>query len=63
MDYGHLQKEYGGQYIAMVKGRIFAHGRTFKAVLEKARAKGIINSPHLSFRFILPEEGICVYIL
>jgi hypothetical protein len=63
MDYSHLQVQYGGQYIATLKGRIIAHGRTFKEVMDRVRSKGKLASPDLSFRFILPQGGICVYCL
>jgi hypothetical protein len=61
MDYSRLQVQYGGQYIATLKGRIIAHGRTFKEVMDLVRSKGKPASPDLSFRFILPQGGICVY--
>jgi Zn-finger domain-containing protein len=61
MDYSHLQMQYGGQYIATIRGRIIAHGKTFKAVMNRVKSMGKITSPELSFRFILPRGGICVY--
>jgi hypothetical protein len=61
MDYANLQTRFGGQYIATLRGRIIAHGKTFKEVTDRVRSKGQLASPDLSFRFILPQGGICVY--
>jgi hypothetical protein len=61
MRYSALQKKYGGQYVAYLKNRIVANGRTFGAVFKKVMAKGYLPDPDLSFRYIHPEDGICVY--
>jgi len=58
MEHANLQTRYGGQYIATLRGRIIAHGRTFKEVMDRVRSKGKLASPDLSFRFIFPRNWI-----
>ena len=63
MEYAQLQKEYGGEFIAILKNKIIAHGKTFKDIFEKVKDKNQLENEELSFRFIQPKEGICVYYL
>jgi hypothetical protein len=63
MEYAQLQKEYGGEFIATLKNKIIAHGKTFKDTLEQVKRLNQLQNEDLSFRFIQPKEGICVYYL
>lgn len=63
MEYTQLQKEYGGEFIAILKDKIIAHGKTFKETFEKVKNLDQLQNENLSFRFIQPKEGICVYFL
>jgi len=63
MEYSQLQKEYGGEFIAILKNKIIAHGKTFKEIFEKVKEQNLLQNEELSFRFIQPREGICVYYL
>ncbi len=61
MSLSHLQANYAGQYVALLDDRPIASGRTFRDALRAAERKGIIEREELSFRYVHPRRGICVY--
>lgn len=61
MDIRNLYKKYGSSHIACIDDSIVAHDKTFKNVFETVKENGLLGHKRLVFRFILPEESVCVY--
>lgn len=61
MDYTQLQKEYGGEYVALLKDKVVAHGKTFGEALAEIKSLNLLENEELSFRYIHPIDAVCVY--
>ena len=61
MDIRDLHKKYGSGHIACIDDTVIAHDKTFKKVFETVKENGLLGNKRLIFRFIPPEESVCVY--
>jgi hypothetical protein len=61
MDIRDLYKKYGSGHIACIDDTVVAHDKTFKKVFETVKENGLLGNKRLVFRFIPPEESVCVY--
>ena len=59
ISYAKLQEKYGGQFVALYKGRVIAKSRTSKRLFERIAAK--LGDPHLLIQHIDPKDAVCVY--
>lgn len=56
-----LYRRYGSGHIACIDDTVVARDKTFKKVFETVKENGLLGDKHLIFRFIPPEESVCVY--
>jgi len=61
IDIRELYRRYGSGHIACIDDTVVAHDKTFKKVFETVKENGLLGNKHLIFRFIPPEESVCVY--
>jgi len=57
--YIKLQVKYGGQFIALYKGKVIAKSKTSKGLFKKIAPK--LGDPHLLIQHIDPKDAVCVY--
>ena len=59
ISYIKLQEKYGGQFVALYKGRVIAKSKTSKELFKKVAPK--LGDPHLLIQRINPKDAFCVY--
>ena len=59
ISYVKLQKKYGGQFVALYKGKVVAKSKTSKGLFAKIVPK--LGDPHLLIQHIDPKDAVCVY--
>ena len=57
--YAKLQEKYGGQFVALYKGKVIAKSKTSKGLFAKVAPK--LGDPHLLIQRVNPKDAFCVY--
>lgn len=58
-DYIDLQKQYGGQYVAIYKGLVVAHAKAFDNVCKSIEDK--IGDENLLIGYVEHYDAACIY--
>ena len=59
ISYVKLQEKYGGQFVALYKGKVIAKSKTLKGLVTKITPK--LGDPHLVIQRIERKDAVCVY--
>lgn len=57
--YAKLQEKYGGQFVALYRGRVIAKAKTSKRLFAQIAPK--LGDPRLSIQRVEPKDAVCVY--
>ena len=57
--YIKLQEKYGGQFVALYKGKVIAKSKTSKGLFAKIVPR--LGDPHLVIQRIERKDAVCVY--
>ena len=60
IDYARLQDEYGGKFVATLRGEVVASGETSAEMLRELKEKGL-DAEGLAFQFVWAKDKFYVF--
>lgn len=62
MSYTNLQKNYSNQFVARLKGRIVASGKTMQQLFAHLSQKKVPYDRQIWIAHIPPKKAVCIYV-